>query len=76
MDFVNGLPNTPRAFDAILVTVDRLTKSAYFIMIKISFPLQKLVEIYIIVIVKLHGIPLSIVSDRDSRFTSRFWESL
>ena len=76
MDFVTGLPNTPRGHDAIWVVVDRLTKSAHFILINISFPLQKLAEIYIRVIVKLHGVPLSIVSDRDPRFTSRFWESL
>lgn len=56
--------------------MDRLTKSSYFIPIKISFPLQKLAEIYIAVIVKLHSILASIVSDRDPRFTSRFWESL
>lgn len=52
--------------------MDRLTKSAYFILIKINFLLQKLDEIYIDVIVKLHDIPSSIVSDRDMRFTSRF----
>ena len=72
MDFVTGLPNTPRGHDAIWVVLDRLTKSAHFIPINISFPLQKLAEIYIRVIVKLHGVPLSIVSDRDLRFISRF----
>lgn len=76
MDFVNELPNTPRGFDAIWVIMDKLTKSTHFISIKICFPLVKLTEIYIPVIVKLHGISSSIVSDRDLRFTSRFWESL
>src|SRR3954471_20710393 len=76
MDFVTGFPHTARGFDAIWVVVDRLTKSAHFIPINISFPLVKLAEIYIRIIVKLHGVPSSIVSDRDPRFTSEFWKSL
>lgn len=76
MDFVIGLLNTPIGHDTIWVIVDRLMKSSYFIPINISFSLQKLVEIYIHVIVMLHGVPLSIVSNRDPRFTYRFWESL
>jgi len=76
MDFVTSLPNTPRGHDAIWVIVDRLTKSAHFISINISFPVSQLAEIYIREIVKLHGVPSSIVSDRDPRFTSRFWKSL
>src|SRR3954468_5146954 len=69
MDFVTGLPNTLRGFDSIWVIVDRLTKSAHFIPINITFPIAKLAEIYVRVIVKLHGVPLCIVSDRDPRFT-------
>lgn len=76
MDFVMGLPNTLRGHDTIWVIVNRLTKSSHFIPINISFSLQKLTEIYICVIVKLHGVPLSRVSDRVPRFTSRFWKSL
>jgi hypothetical protein len=76
MDFVTSLPNTPRGHDAIWVIVDRLTKSAHFIPINISFPVSQLAEIYILEIVKLHGVPSSIVSDRDPRFTFRFWKSL
>ena len=76
MDFVTGLPNTQRGHNAIWVIVDRLTKSAHFIPIDITYSMERLAEIYIRVIVKLHGVPLSIVSDRDPRFTSRFWESL
>ena len=76
MDFVTGLPNTSRGCDAIWVIVDRLTKSAHFIPINISYPVSKLAEIYTNVIVKLHGVPLCIVSDRDPRFTSEFWKSL
>jgi len=70
------LPNTPKGNDAIWVIVDRLTKSAHFIPINITFPVSQLAEIYIRDIVKLHGVPSSIVSDRDPRFTSRFWKSL
>jgi len=76
MDFVTSLPNTPRGHDAIWVIVDRLTKSAHFISTNISFPVSQLAEIYIREIVKLHGVPSSIVSDRDPRFTSRFWKTL
>jgi len=76
MDFVMSLPNTPRGNDAIWVIVDRLTNSAHFIPINISFPVFQLAEIYIREIVKLHGVPSSIISDRDPRFTSRFWKSL
>jgi len=76
MDFVTCLPNTPRGHDAIWVIIDRLTKSAHFIPINISFPVSQLAEIYIRKIVKLHGAPSSIVSDRDPRFTSRFSKSL
>ena len=76
MDFVTSLSNTPRGHDTIWVIVDRLTKSAHFIPINISFPVSQLAEIYIREIVKLHGVPSSIVSDRDPRFTSRFLKSL
>jgi len=76
MDFVVGLPRTPRGLDSIWVIVDRLTKYAHFIPINIRFSLEKLTSLYISEIVKLHGVPSSIVSDRDPRFTSRFLESL
>ena len=57
MDYVTSLPNTPRGYDAIWVIVDRLTKSAHFIPINISFPVSQLAEIYIREIVKLHVTP-------------------
>ena len=76
MDFVTGLPRTVKGNDSIWVIVDRLTKSAHFLPMKINHSLEKLAELYIEEIVRLHGIPSSIVSDRDPRFTSRFWESL
>jgi hypothetical protein len=76
MDFVVGLPRTPRGLNAIWVIMDRLTKSAHFIPINMKFSMEKLTTLYINEIVRLHGVPSSIVSDRDPRFTSRFWESL
>ncbi|KAL0411358.1 UNVERIFIED_CONTAM: Transposon Ty3-G Gag-Pol polyprotein [Sesamum latifolium] len=74
MDFVVGLPRTLRKHDAIWVIVDRLTKSAHFLPIRQGDSLDKLAELYVAEIVRLHGVPVSIVSDRDPRFTSRFWE--
>ena len=76
MDFVSGLPKTVKGNDSIWVIVDRLTKSAHFLPMKINHSMQKLAEMYIEEIVRLHGIPSSIVSDRDPRFTSRFWKSV
>jgi hypothetical protein len=76
MDFVVDLPKTLNGHDAIWVVIDRLTKSAHFIPIKITDPVPKLAELYIREIVRLHGILASIVSDRDARFTSRFWQCL
>ncbi|KAA3477441.1 reverse transcriptase [Gossypium australe] len=76
MDFVSGLPLTPSKKDSIWVIVDRLTKSAHFIPVCTYFSLDKLAELYISQIVRLHGVPISIVSDRDPRFTSRFWKKL
>ena len=76
IDFVVGLPLTGRKHDSVWVVVDRLTKSAHFLPMRIDYSLDKLAELYIKEIVMLHGIPISIISDRDSRFTSRFWGKL
>ncbi|KAI3787689.1 hypothetical protein L2E82_00022 [Cichorium intybus] len=75
MDFITKLPRTPRGFDSIWVIVDRLTKSAQFIPIREDYQASKLAEIYLKEVMKRHGVPISIVSDRDSRFTSHFWQS-
>nr|XP_016482946.1 PREDICTED: uncharacterized protein K02A2.6-like [Nicotiana tabacum] len=76
MDFVSGLPCTQRNHDAIWVIVDKLTKSAHFLAIRMDYSLERLAELYINEIVRLHGIPISIVFDRDPRFVSIFWSSL
>ncbi|XP_012481045.1 uncharacterized protein LOC105795942 [Gossypium raimondii] len=76
MDFVTGLPLSMSKKNAIRVIVDRLTKSAHFIAVRTDWLLQKLAEVYICEIVRLHGIQASIISDWDPRFTLRFWKQL
>nr|GEW97756.1 hypothetical protein [Tanacetum cinerariifolium] len=75
-DFVTGLPRTPSGYDSIWVIVDRLTKSACFLREKKTDNIEKLAELYLKEIVCRHGVPVSVISDRDSLFTSRFWVSL
>ena len=72
MDFVVGLAQTRRKFDVIWVTVDRLTKSAHFIPVITTYSSEQLAQVYIREIVRLHGVPISIISDRGTQFTSRF----
>ena len=72
MDFVTHLPRTPQGHDAIWVIVDRLTKSAHFLAVRITFTLERFCRLYIREIVRLHGVPVSIVLDRDPRFTVQF----
>nr|GFA80355.1 retrotransposable element Tf2 [Tanacetum cinerariifolium] len=76
MDFVTGLPQTQRRHDAIWVVVDRLTKSAHFLFIHKDYTVSRLAKIFQQEIVRLHGTPSAIVSDRDPRFASRFWKGL
>ena len=76
MDLIVGLPRTQNGHDAIWVIVDRLTKVAHFIPIKETYRVAKLSELYIDNILRLHGAPKSIVSDRGPQFTARFWQSL
>ncbi|KAK1427869.1 hypothetical protein QVD17_16567 [Tagetes erecta] len=76
MDFITKLPKTSSGFDTIWVIVDRLTKSAHFLPIKETDRTEKLARIYIKEIVSRHGVPTSIISDRDGRFISRVWRSL
>ena len=76
MDFVTNLPLTPRKKDAVWVIIDRLTKPAHFIPARVNYSLEKLADLFVSEIVRLHGVPLSIVSDRDPRFTLRFRKKL
>ncbi|GJT55436.1 putative reverse transcriptase domain-containing protein [Tanacetum coccineum] len=76
MNFVSGLPRTPSGYDTIWVIVDRLTKSAHNLPMKKTDSMEKLTRLYLKEIVCRHADPVSIISDRDSHFTSRFWRSL
>ncbi|GJW62967.1 reverse transcriptase domain-containing protein [Tanacetum coccineum] len=73
MDFVTKLPRTSSGHDTIWVIVDRLTKSAHFLPMREDYKMERLARLYLNEIVARHGVPISIISDRDSRFTSRFW---
>ena len=72
MDFVTHLPRTPQKHDAVWVIVDQLTKSAHFLVVRMTFTLERFCRLYIREIVRLHGVPVSIVADRDLRFTAHF----
>ena len=76
MDFVTSLPRSPKGHKASWVIMDRMMKTSHFILVKMNYSLDQLAQIYIDEIVSLHGVPASIVSDRDPRFTLKFWESL
>ncbi|GKC23240.1 putative reverse transcriptase domain-containing protein, partial [Tanacetum coccineum] len=76
IDFITKLPRTSSEHDAIWVIVDRLTKSAYFLAVREDYKTEKLARLYINEIVAKHGVTVSIISDRDSLFTSGFWRSL
>jgi transposase InsO family protein len=76
MDFIVGLPRTQSGYDSIWIIVDRLTKVAHFIPIKTTYYGPQLAELYMLMIVCLHGVLKKIVSDRGTQFTLKFWERL
>ena len=76
MDFIVGLPNTSQSHDSIWVIVDRLTKTAHFILVHTTYTAKKYAEIYLDRIVCLHGVPKTIIYDRGTQFVARFWEQL
>ena len=75
MDFVTHLSRTLRRHDAVWVIVDWFTKLAHFLAVWMTFTLEEFCRLYIREIVRLHGVPVSIVLDRDPRFTTHFWKS-
>jgi hypothetical protein len=75
MDFIVGLPLTARRHDSILVVVDTLTKSAHFIPMHTMYQAPDIKRVFTSEIVRLHGVPKNIISDRGSVFTGRFWMS-
>ncbi|GJU00308.1 putative reverse transcriptase domain-containing protein [Tanacetum coccineum] len=76
MDFITKLPKSSSGYDTIWVIVDRLTKSAHFLPIREDYKTEKLAKIYVNEIVARHGVPVSIISDPDGRFTSHLWQAL
>ncbi|GJR77647.1 putative reverse transcriptase domain-containing protein [Tanacetum coccineum] len=76
MDFVTKLPKTSTGQDAIWVIVNQLTKSAYFLPMKETDLMEKFMRQYLKEVVSRHKVPVSIISDRDGKFTSQFWKSL
>jgi hypothetical protein len=76
MEFITKLPRTNKQHDYIMVVVDKLTNADHFIPIKLTYKATNTVDVYMREIARLHGIPKTIVSDRDPKFTSKFWKGL
>jgi hypothetical protein len=76
MDFITGLPTSNKQNDAIMVVVDKLSKSAHFIPVRSTCKAIDIAQVFMKEIFRLHGMPKEIVSDRDTKFTSNFWKSL
>ena len=75
MDFVTPLPQTLQVHDAVWMIADRLTKSAHFLVVRMTFTLEEFCKLYVREIVHLHGVLVSIVSDQNPRFIAHFLES-
>jgi transposase InsO family protein len=76
MVFIVGLPNMSQKHDSIWVIIDRLTKTAHFLPVHTTYSVKKYAEIYLDQVVRLHGVPKTIISDRGAQFIARFWEQL
>ena len=76
MDFLSGFPLTQKKHDSAWVIVDKLIKSAHFLPVQLDYSMDRLTELYVSEIIRLHGILVSIVSRSDPQFTSRFWKEL
>lgn len=76
MDFMVGLPKTLGIFDSIWLVVDTLTKSVHFALVRPDYNAQQLAKVYVKEIVRLHGVPLSIILDCGTKFTSKFCRKL
>ena len=76
MDFVTGLPSTQGGYDSIMVVVDLLSKVSHLISVKTSYTASDIARLFVKEIYRIHGLPKRIISDRDAKFTSKFWTSL
>ena len=76
MDFVTGLPIVQGGYNSIMVIVDMLTKVAHLILVKTTYTAADIAKVFIKEVFRIHGLPKRIVSDRDAKFTSKFWTSL
>ena len=76
MDFIMGLPLTQQGHDSIWVIVDRLTKSAHFVPVNTRYHAKRYAKLYVSQVMRLHGIPRTIISDRGPQFIACFWEHL
>ena len=76
MDFITKLPRTNKQHDSIMVVVDNLTKVAHFVPVKLTHKAANIVDVYMKEITRLHGIPKTIVSSGDPKFTSKIWKGL
>jgi len=76
MDVITGFPKVVNKHDSIMVILDRLTKVAHFILVKSTFSTSYVGQVFIIDVVRIHGVPKKIVSDKDAKFTSKFWKEL
>ena len=76
MDLINGLPKIQKKNDSIFVIIKKLSKEAHFILVKSTYKAVNITDIFLKEIFILHGVPKEIISDRDVKFTGKFWRSL
>ena len=76
MDFITGLPKSKKQNDSIFVVVEKLSKRAHFIPVKLTYKAVHIADIFLKEIFRLHGILKAIILDRDTKFTGNFWRSL